>query len=456
VSDSDLATVLLPTIDLIPDRESGIIRPAMRILHVTQRYWPARGGAETLLEEIASRLAADGHQVTVASTDALDFELFWDPARRRVTQREEIHRGVRVLRFPVRHLPIPRLSYPAIRRLLWLLSALRPVPVKALYKLARFTPWVPELYDWLASTDEPFDLVTGTTVCFEPLAEAGLRLARRRGVPFAFCPLTHLGAGDEPGKDALSRFYTMRHQASLVRASDAVVALTPSEGTFYEHKGIDKKRILVAGPGIDPADVLGGDRESFRHQHNLSGPVIACLSAMAYDKGTIHLVEAMRRLWQTDVQAELVLAGAVLSPFQRYLEGLPDGDRQRLHVLGSITEAEKRDLLAGCDIFAMPSRTESFGIVYLEAWLNEKPVIGARSWAIRDVIDDGKDGLLIPFGDVQALAQAIQRFIDHPDERRAFGTAGRQKVEKVYTWDRKYGLVKNLYERLPEDREAIR
>lgn len=422
----------------------------MRVLHTIQRYWPARGGAEILLEEISNRLAADGHHVTVITTDALDFELFWDPSRRRTTQQEEWHQGVRILRFPVRYLPIPHLSYPAWRRLLWLLSALRPIPVQVLSRLARLTPWVPDLWHWLASTDESFDLVTGMTICFEPLLEAGLRFARRQGIPFAICPLTHLGAGAEPGQDALSRFYTMRHQVNLVRSSDAVVVLTPSEGAFYEQKGIAKKRILIAGPGIDPANVLGGNRQRFRQQHNLSGPIVAFLSAMAYDKGTIHLVEAMRLLWQAGSQAELVLAGAVLSPFQRYLTGLPESDHQRLHVLGFVTEEEKHDLLAACDIFAMPSRTDSFGIAYLEAWLYEKPVIGARTWGISDVIDDAKDGLLVPFGDVQALAQTIQHLIDQPDKRRAMGVAGRQKVEKLHTWDRKYALIKELYERLGE------
>ena len=71
------------------------------------------------------RLAADGHQVTVVTTDALDFELFWDPRRHRVAQQADEHAGVRIHRFPVRHLPATRLTYPGVRRLLWLLSRTR-------------------------------------------------------------------------------------------------------------------------------------------------------------------------------------------------------------------------------------------------------------------------------------------------------------------------------------------
>ncbi len=420
----------------------------MRILHIVQRYWPARGGAESYLGEISYRLAAEGHSVTVATTDALDFELFWDPHRRRIPAREDSRQGVRILYFPVCHLPASPLLYPALRRLLWGLSALSFVPEALLHRLACWTPWVPDLWRWLRSTDEPFDLVAGMTICFEPLLEAGLRFARRRGIPFVIYPLTHLGAGSRPGADALGRFYTMRHQVALVSSSDAVVAQTPTERDFYQQRGIPGERILVAGPGVNPADLLGGDGERFRRRHHLEGPIIALISNMSYDKGTVHLVEAVRHLWQAGWSVELVLAGAVLTPFRRYLDRLPPSTRHRLRLLGAVDEQEKRDLLAACDILAMPSRTDSFGIVYLEAWLYRKPVIGARAWGIGDVIQHRQDGLLVPFGDVPALAETIAFLLAHPEERAAMGARGEQKVYQYHTWDHKYSLVRDLYSRL--------
>ena len=328
----------------------------MHILHIIQRYWPARGGAETLLGEISAYLAAQGHAVTVATTDALDFELFWDPRRRRVAERESVEDGVRILRFPVRHAPLPRLAYPGLRRLLWLLSMARPVPVALLARLSRFTPWVPQLWRWLDATGETFDLVAGMTICFEPLLEAGLRFAQRRGVPYVIYPLTHLGAGSAPGDDALSRFYTMRHQQDLVLRSAALVAQTPAERDFYVARGFPRERALIAGPGVTPEGVLGGDGRRFRQQHTIASdaPLVVALSSMSYDKGTVHVVEAVRRLWRQGCDVELALAGSVLSPFRRYLEQLPAADRKRIRLLGSVSESEKRDLLAAADVFAMP------------------------------------------------------------------------------------------------------
>lgn len=420
----------------------------MRILHVVQRYWPAHGGAETHLHEISARLVAEGHSVTVVTTDSLDFELFWDPSRRRVPEPEGYLDGVRILRFSVRHLPFPQLAYPAWRRLLWILSALRPIPIGLIQWLAHYTPWVPDLWRWLEETEEPFDLVAGMTICFESLLEAGLRFARRRGIPFVIYPLTHLGAGPRPGADSLSRFYTMRHQVALVQASDAVIAQTPTERAFYVQHGVPLERILVAGPGVNPGDVVGGDGQRFRSRYGIRGALVASISNLSYDKGTFHLVEAIRRLRQQGREIILALAGTVLQPFRRYWKRLHPDDRKGILLLGPIDHEEKRDLLAACDVFAMPSRTDSFGIVYLEAWLYRKPVIAARTWGVTDVVRNGEDGLVVPFGDVAALAEAIAFLIDHPDLRETMGRKGEQKVLSLHTWDQKYPPIRDLYLRL--------
>jgi glycosyltransferase involved in cell wall biosynthesis len=169
---------------------------------------------------------------------------------------------------------------------------------------------------------------------------------------------------------------------------------------------------------------------------------------MARDKGTVQVVEAVRHLWRAGRQVELALAGAVLTPFREYLDRLPPEDSGRIHVLGSIDEREKRDLLAACDMLAMPSRTDSFGIVYLEAWLYRKPVIGAQAWGIEDVIEDGRDGLLVPFGDMAALAEAVTHLLDHPAVRAEMGRRGERKVYQSHLWSIKHAAVRDLYGRL--------
>ena len=63
----------------------------MKVAHVIQRYWPCVGGAERYFQELSERLASDGHQVTVYTTDIWDLEGFWARGKARVSSKEEEH-----------------------------------------------------------------------------------------------------------------------------------------------------------------------------------------------------------------------------------------------------------------------------------------------------------------------------------------------------------------------------
>ncbi|MGN6362518.1 MAG: glycosyltransferase family 4 protein [Thermomicrobiales bacterium] len=206
------------------------------------------------------------------------------------------------------------------------------------------------------------------------------------------------------------------------------------------------ERLHLAGAGVDPAAVTGGDGAAFRARHDIAGPIVAIIGTTASDKGTPHVVAAMRRFWRAGGEATLVIAGPTMDHFLRYFAALPAADRARCRLLGFISAEEKRDLLAATDVFALPSRTDSFGIVYLESWCNGAPVIGARAGGVPDVIADGQDGLLVPFGDVPALAAALRRLLDDRDLAAELGARGRAKVYERYTWDRITAIFARIYD----------
>ena len=421
----------------------------MRILHVHHRYWPGVGGGETYFQEFSARLAADGHDVTVVTSDALAPTAYWDPKAQRLAEPTAEHRNVGIRRFPLCHLPGSPLTYSLWRyHLFFRLSHV--LPVNLALRLSRYTPWVPRLWDWVAQTQERFDLVAGMSVLYEPFVAAAEVLARRQNIPFVVYPLTHLGAGARPGTDQVGRYYTMPHQLELVRRADAVIAITAGEREYYISRGLAPERISVASPGVDVADLPIGDARRFRERHAITGPLVGFLATLVPDKGAITLVEAVSRLWARGTQVELVMAGTRLAAFDRFLEAQPEAIRNRIKLLGLIDEAEKQDLLAAADVFAMPSRTDSFGIVYLEAWLAGTPVIGARAWTMDDVIDDGVDGLLVPFNDADALAEALAALLGDPARRAAMAAAGRAKTLSRFTWENAYGQVRDVYRRLTQ------
>jgi len=129
-------------------------------------------------------------------------------------------------------------------------------------------------------------------------------------------------------------------------------------------------------------------------------------------------------------------------------QGLPG-----LTVLGAVSDEEKLAALAACDCLVLPSIGEAFGIVFLEAWLMGKPVIGARVPAVSSVIDDGQDGWLAVPGDASDLAACIARLVADPDLARRMGATGRDKVLRRYTVPRIADRVEGIYLRVLRRRQ---
>ena len=418
---------------------------AMRILHIIQRYYPYTGGSEIYFQELSEGLAADGHEVTVLTTDAWDLEHFWAPNRRHIEERATTHNGVRVLRFPVWRAPGPPIIYPILRRLMVELGRI-PGTLPLVRQLSRITPRVPELERYLRNTREPYDLVNTTNITLDLTIVPALKFACRRGIPHVCTPFIHLG---EPGSDYILRYYSQPHQIDILRRSAAVLTQTPRETAYLRRRGVDPERLVEIGGWIRPEALSGGDGTRFRERFGLAGPMVLYIGAAAYDKGTMHVIEAMGRLWRRGSDTRLVLiASNLVGQFEDYWNALEDEIRARIILIKSASHSDKLDALAAADVFAMPSRTDSFGIVYLEAWFYGVPVIGAIAGGVPDVIADREDGFLVPFGDVDQLAKRITTLIEDPGQAKVMGAQGRDKVLRTMQFEQKYALLLQAYRRV--------
>jgi phosphatidylinositol alpha-1,6-mannosyltransferase len=87
-------------------------------------------------------------------------------------------------------------------------------------------------------------------------------------------------------------------------------------------------------------------------------------------------------------------------------------------------------------MFAMPSRGEGFGLVYLHAMREAIPCLGSRDDAAADVIVDGETGLLVPHQDPEAISGAVARILTDEGMRRRMGDAGRRRFESTFTYPR--------------------
>jgi N-acetyl-alpha-D-glucosaminyl L-malate synthase BshA len=114
--------------------------------------------------------------------------------------------------------------------------------------------------------------------------------------------------------------------------------------------------------------------------------------------------------------------------------------------LGNLTMVE--DVLAGADLFLLPSETESFGLAALEALSCEVPVIATRVGGLPEVVLSGENGFLFPVGDVDAMSEACLELLRDEDRRRRFGAAGRRWAVEVFSEEKALELYRETYQRV--------
>src|SRR5438132_1211976 len=162
-------------------------------------------------------------------------------------------------------------------------------------------------------------------------------------------------------------------------------------------------------------------------------------------KGYIHLLDAAELVWRKHPDTRFVFIGipgfysSFFDEFARYAD-------ERIVDIERASGAEKSAALDACDVFAMPSLHETFGIGYLEAWLHERPVVGGDIPPLREVIAHGVDGFCVRQR-TDELASAIQRLLDDPALRSAMGRAGSAKLRQKWDWDLVIDRVEEAYAR---------
>ena len=230
---------------------------------------------------------------------------------------------------------------------------------------------------------------------------------------------------------------------SLVRRQAlrrANLVLSPSRATaeFLESmQHVSPKRIRVLPWALDPdfETVAAANASSKLPAAFPSSPVILTvgrwLTTERY-KGMDTIILALPRLLLRWPNLQLALVGS--GDDRQWLEAIAQESGVRLHVhfLSDLSYGELSACYAASDIFALPSRGEGFGFVYLEAMARGKPVIGGAHGGAPEIIQDGITGYLVPHGDAVHLATSIDTILSNPELARQMGQRGRERVDKEF------------------------
>ncbi len=204
------------------------------------------------------------------------------------------------------------------------------------------------------------------------------------------------------------------------------VRFRPGQVTVFPLGMEDRSQNVPAAPKVAKkdggfVDVLFTGRFEHRKGIDVLLKVIPPL-CLKFPKARFILVGEDRQQPDGTTRAGVFRARHAKSPF-----------RNRVIFAGQVSDQELENYLAQCDIFVAPSRYESFGLVFLEAMMFSKPVVGCRVGGMKEVIEAGVTGLLAEPGDAESLQAALAALLADPAKREAMGKAGRERFLNYYT-----------------------
>jgi phosphatidylinositol alpha-1,6-mannosyltransferase len=220
----------------------------------------------------------------------------------------------------------------------------------------------------------------------------------------------------------------------------ASLVLAPSRATadyVVSLQGVPPERVRVLPWGLDPdfESKIAGEPAATLPPEFPSGRVVLTVGrwlASERYKGMDTLMTALPRLLLRWPELQLAFIGA--GDDRPWLEGIArdSGLGRHVHFLSGLTYGELSACYGACEIFALPSRGEGFGFVYLEAMARGKPVIGGAHGGAPEVIQDGVTGYVVSHGDPVQLATSIDTLLSNPEVAREMGARGRERVHNEF------------------------
>jgi alpha-maltose-1-phosphate synthase len=417
----------------------------MRVAHILRKYNPAEwGGTETALRhliaglsthEVESVVHAPRTEIPVAAPDPL------------------AEAGVTLRRFGTT-VPVWGLSESERRQMVMIGGNLLS-------------------FSLVANLWRERDLDVIHTHALGRLGGTGLAIARRRRLPLVVT--IHGGVYDLPEKMAREFHATKRpgfewgkifgllvRSRRLLDEADAVFTCNPREAERLRERH-PRQRVEVQPHGVDAVRYWVDQRAAARAAYPwLQGArVLLVLGRVDPVKNQLWAVERMPELLHEFPNAQLVLVGACTD--QSYGEQLQRRVRElglenHVRIIGGLPTADSRliGLMQCAELMLLPSLSETFGLVILEAWAAGTPILTSRTSGAQALIEPGRNGALFDLADPASFDVAVRTALRDQEWRRRVAAEGGRQVAAQYDTAVIGAQVKRLYEELIEQRHALR
>ncbi len=250
-------------------------------------------------------------------------------------------------------------------------------------------------------------------------------------------------------------------EASVIDCSDAVLASCSVEADqIASLYGGDPGRIRIVPPGVDHAFFGPGHRPQARRALGLplDGRLLLFVGRIQPLKCADVAIETLAELLEGgDEPYRLVVVGGPSGPHgEKALQGLHDvadarGVREHVHFVAPQPHELLSSYYRAADVCIVPSRSESFGLVALEAAACGTPVVASAVGGLTTLVDHGRTGFLVDEPDPRAYAAAVRRVVDEPLAAERFSTASVLRA-RHYTWRAAAAALVELHDELASGR----
>ena len=258
-----------------------------------------------------------------------------------------------------------------------------------------------------------------------------------------------LAAGDRPEPAV-----RIQIEKEIAAQADLLVASTEQESAdLVRLYGADPDRVIVVPPGVDLSTFQPLDRDEARRKIGYgAGRLVLFVGRLERLKGVdvaIRALALLRDRAHDDVR--LLILGEDSRDGEESekdrLKAVADaaGVRDRVDFLGSVAHHELPFFYAASDVCVMPSYSESFGLVGLEAQACGRPVVGSGVTGLRSVVRDEVSGYLVDSHDPAAYAERIGRLLDNPELAQQMGRRGRLLAQR-FSWTRTADRLQILFD----------
>lgn len=240
----------------------------------------------------------------------------------------------------------------------------------------------------------------------------------------------------------------------VLEDADHVICVGESELEQAQNQ-LSHDRVTYLPNGVNSAQFASGDGMKFRRRHGIPQDAFVILNVSRIDaqKNQLMLLEAFDRFRASQSNSHLFLIGPVTQP--DYALKIQDRIKERglmehVHVLPGFRHSDSGlvDAYQGCDVFALASTHEPFGIVVLEAWSAGKPVLVSRVGGLKSLVRKEQTGLFFEPNTERGTDEAVsglKRYAKSFELRRCLGALGREEAKHVYDWSKINRKLEGVY-----------